>query len=503
MSDRSASPVREVVAGHDPQVVADRPSTTAVHLRRSPLKARRTKASVSGLTKEDGSGSDATLEDGSRVAVIGGGPAGSLFAYFLLRLAHAIDLDLSVDVYEPRHFTRCGPAGCNHCGGIVSESLVQILAAEGISLPPSVVQRGIFSYVLHMDVGNVEITTPVEEQRIAAIYRGNGPRTAQDMPWESFDGFLQQICEAEGARVVRQMAIGIERHGEFPVVRTNQGAVTYDLVALACGVNSNFLTLLDGHAVEGSPQVSRTFITEFALGAEKIAQTLGDSMHVFLLDIPRLEFAALIPKGDYVTLAMLGDDLDDELVRRFLDTPEVRAALPIDSVEAVCVCSPVINVKGPERPFGHRVVAIGDAGTTRLYKDGIGAAYRTAKSAAETAIVHGVSSADFKIHFAPTCRSIANDNLFGRLIFFFTIAFRRSRFARKAVLRMTEREQRRLRRRPMSGVLWNVFTGSAPYRDVFFATLRPAFLFGLARSFAAGVRPSNWKGDRDGHKTSG
>ena len=38
-------------------------------------------------------------------------------------------------------------------------------------------------------------------------------------------------------------------------------------------------------------------------------------MHVFLLDIPRLEIAALIPKGDYVTLAMLGEEIDDDLVR--------------------------------------------------------------------------------------------------------------------------------------------------------------------------------------------
>ena len=33
-----------------------------------------------------------TLEDGSRVAVIGGGPAGSFFAYFLRRMAATIDL---------------------------------------------------------------------------------------------------------------------------------------------------------------------------------------------------------------------------------------------------------------------------------------------------------------------------------------------------------------------------------------------------------------------------
>ena len=55
-----------------------------------------------------------------------------MFAYFLLRMAESVGLELTVDLYEPRFFTHRGPAGCNHCGGIISESLVQMLAAEGI-----------------------------------------------------------------------------------------------------------------------------------------------------------------------------------------------------------------------------------------------------------------------------------------------------------------------------------------------------------------------------------
>jgi len=40
------------------------------------------------------------LEDGSRVAVMGGGPAGSMFAYFLLDLAQRVELELEVVIYE-------------------------------------------------------------------------------------------------------------------------------------------------------------------------------------------------------------------------------------------------------------------------------------------------------------------------------------------------------------------------------------------------------------------
>src|SRR5512138_2196917 len=83
------------------------------------------------------------LADGTRVAIIGGGPAGSFFAYFLLGFAERLGVAPQVDIYEYRDFDAAAPAGCNMCGGIISESLVQLLAAEGIELPAGVIQRGI------------------------------------------------------------------------------------------------------------------------------------------------------------------------------------------------------------------------------------------------------------------------------------------------------------------------------------------------------------------------
>ena len=43
----------------------------------------------------------------------------------------------------------------------------------------------------------------------------------------------------------------------------------------------------------------------------------------------------------------------------------------------------------------------------------------------------------------------------------------------------------------MSSVLWNMFTGSAPYREIFMGTLHPGFLGGLVWNLAAGLWPSN------------
>jgi len=441
---------------------------------------------------------DSSLGDGARVAVIGGGPAGSFFSYFLRQMAESVGTDVSVDIYEPRHFTHCGPAGCNHCGGIVSESLVQLLATEGIVLPPTVVQRAIDSYVLHMDAGTVRIDTPLREKRIAAVFRGSGPRRFRS-DTESFDLHLQDLAVSRGARVIRRLVTDLEWDDGHPrLLHADGPGDAYDLVALAVGVNSRLLEKIPGaRTAYRAPGKTMTTICEFRLDREVIERTLGPSMHVFLLDLPRLEFAALIPKGEIVTLVLLGTDIDQDLVRAFLDSPEVRATLPpgTDFDARVCNCSPLINVRPASPPYGDRLVALGDAGVTRLYKDGIGAAYRTAKAAAVTAVFHGVSARDFERHFAPTCRAIARDNTIGKFIFAFNETLQRTAFSRRAILRMTSREQTRQgNARHMSQVLWDLFTGSAPYREILMHTLHPGFLANLAWSLACTAVPRRASG---------
>jgi flavin-dependent dehydrogenase len=433
------------------------------------------------------------LQDGSRIAVIGAGPAGSMFSYFLLNMAESVALDVEIDLYEPRHFCHRGPAGCNHCGGVVSESLVQRLATEGIALPDDVVQRGLESYTLHMDVGDVEIATPLHESRIAAIYRGNGPRNSEPLDTNSFDGYLQQLASEKGARIIRQLVADVRSEDDSMRVECADGThQNYDLVVVASGVNSRLARSLENLAEEHeSPALTKTFICEFRLGKEVIRETLGPSMHVFLLDIPRLEFAALIPKGDYATLCLLGDDIDDELMDRFFSSPEVARCFPGGVIPRhICHCYPRINIRTARPPYGDRLVMIGDSGTTRLYKDGIGAAYRTAKAAARTVAFHGVSAEDFREHYWPLCKKIDADNRVGKFVFGVGSLVQRARFARRGVLRMTATEQQSDGPRRMSGVLWDLFSGSAPYTNVFLRTLHPAYVASLVWNLAAGNLPA-------------
>ena len=105
---------------------------------------------------------------------------------------------------------------------------------------------------------------------------------------------------------------------------------------------------------------------------------------------------------------------------------------------------------------------IGDSGVNRLFKDGIGSAYRTAKAAARTAVFYGISKADFEKGFWPECRTLIRDNRIARLIFGVTTLIQKLRFLRRGVLRMTAREQRDVgKNRLMSSVLWTC--SEAPY----------------------------------------
>ena len=428
------------------------------------------------------------LENGNKVAVVGGGPAGCFTAYFLKTMSEMIGLEIEVDIFEPHDYTQTGPVGCNHCGGIISETLVQLLAADGINLSDFIVQRGIDSYVLHMDAGTVHIETPLHEKRIAAVHRGAGPRGVTRSKWGSFDGFLLNMAVDQGAKVIPDRVENIcWTNDGRPQVKSRMGLPQiYDFVVGAIGINTNALKIFEGLDFGyKTPEVTKTFICELPLGETLIHEYLGNSMHVFLLDMPRLEFAALIPKGEFVTVCLLGEDIDKEMVEQFLGSFEVQACLPPEWLvpAKLCHCAPRINVQGALRPYADRIALVGDCGATRLYKDGIGAAYRTAKAVASTAILKGISQEDFDRHYLPTYKGIMTDNRIGKLVFLVTHLIQKAKIGRKAILRMVSEEQKKGTKPRMSTVLWDTFTGSTTYREILINSLHPAFIANLCRHF--------------------
>ncbi len=152
-----------------------------------------------------------------------------------------------------------------------------------------------------------------------------------------------------------------------------------------------------------------------------------------------------------------------------------------DLLKPTCKCFPRINIGRTCNFYADRVVLIGDCGTSRLYKDGIGAAYRSAKACAITAVFQGVARSDFERFYWPACRCIERDNGIGKAMFLSVKLFQRLAFLRSAVLKMTRHEQTsKLRRPAMSSVLWDMFTGTSPYRYIFLRSLNADFILPFA-----------------------
>ncbi|MBT8179436.1 MAG: hypothetical protein HKP60_09985 [Eudoraea sp.] len=435
------------------------------------------------------------LTDGSRIAVIGGGPAGSFFSYYVLEYARRFDLELELDIFEAKDFTKIGSSGCNHCGGIVSESLVQELATDGLVIPSDIIQRGINTYTMHTEQGTRTIHAPTDERRIASVFRGCGPRGCLDKSLKGFDNYLLGLCQEKGVRLIREKVTLLERSKDGVMVGSSKSAAQkYDLVVGAVGLNSKAQQLFKGICPSYSPpEVTRAYISEFMMKPANIEKSLGTSMHVFLLDLPQITFGALIPKYNYVTLVLLGKDIDKDVVQRFIGSKEVRSCFPKEfPVErtAPCQCYPYINIKQGEHAYADRVVLIGDSASSKLYKNGIGAAFITAKAAARAVVFEGVSERHFEKYYKPMCSELDRDNWVGKWIFWATRIIQKSAVLKKGILDLVGKEQaQKDSAQRMSAALWDTFTGSAGYRNIFRRFLHPALLFGFLRSTLASNLP--------------
>ncbi|MEE8552980.1 MAG: hypothetical protein V3S72_06740 [Desulfobacterales bacterium] len=416
--------------------------------------------------------SDFTLDDNAKVAVIGGGPSGSLFSFFALNMAKMIDKKIDVTIFEPKDFTRDGPIGCNRCAGVISEHLVQALAIEGINIPPEVVQRGINSYVLHTQRGNVHIESPAAEKRIATVYRGGGPLGIKEKDRESFDNFLLNCAIQEGASHSSLRIDGI-RNNDKPVITSGgRDIMEADLIVGAFGVNSAAWKIFEGLDIGyKKPKTTSAFITELELDHETVSGNFGSSIHIILIPEPKnIKFAGLIPKGRYVSLCILGKDIDQQTVKGLLNTPIVRELLP-DSVmsDKFCKCFPKLSLTTAKGGFADRMVVIGDAGSTRLFKDGIGASYIMGKAAATTAVLHGVGKEHFSAHYLPVYNRTKIDNIYGRFVFGTTNAYKNIAPLTESMVNVIKKEQQKRNEAfpRLSSMLWDTFTGNETYKNIF------------------------------------
>lgn len=414
------------------------------------------------------------LSNGDRVCIVGGGPAGSFAALHLVHFARQQGLQLDIKVFEPRDFFKSGPGGCNRCAGILSTRLLRGLEWLGLSLPEEVIQANLRTYAVHLDGEVFRLEQPYPQRGIVSVYRGGGPRLLTGEPPASFDGYLLRQAINHGAQLVPNRVRKVVWEGQ-PIIHTANERFPADLMVLATGVNSR--PPLAPHFGYRPPQTA-------VMAQDEVLRPPtwpADQVSVFFKQPVGLIFGAVIPKGSYLNISLLGREFTRDSIDDFIDAQRLGDVL--HSPQSLCGCTPRISVSSARGYFGTRWVTVGDATVTRLYKDGIGSAFFTAKTAMQVAVQHGISHLAFQKRYAPFCRRIAIDNQYGRLLFLLLSLTLRSPALIRAWRNTIRAEAADTKdQRAHIRLLWGMFTGDDLYSDLFWLSISPAAMVELARN---------------------
>ena len=261
----------------------------------------------------------------------------------------------------------------------------------------------------------------------------------------------------------------------YPVVHTRLESYPADLLVLAIGINSK--SPLAGNYGYNPPK-TEIMAQDEVLRPENWE---SDEVNAYFQQPQGLSFGAIIPKGRFLNISLLGKGFTRDTVDEFITAQNLTDVLQHNPSSSLCGCNPRIAVGAAHHYFGDRWVAVGDAAVTRLYKDGIGSAFQTTQSAMSTAVQVGISRQAFHQHYAPVCRSIARDNSYGFLLFRLWNLVLNSpsilnawKGAIKREMSLTTGERRHIH------VLWGMLTGDEPYRKLFYEGINPMAVVQLA-----------------------
>jgi hypothetical protein len=178
-------------------------------------------------------------------------------------------------------------------------------------------------------------------------------------------------------------------------------------VGIATGINAHYglpdradaliasMKQLNPSFVPGKSR--KALIFELDVGQDFIERNMNREIYFIEYGSKHLaiEHTALIPKGRFLTVAMIGRCIDQadlprdsrRIIHEFLTLPQVDRMLPgIAAAPYACICAPRMTVGAAASPFGDRFAVIGDAVGSRLNKDGLYSAQVTAGSLAHVVL---------------------------------------------------------------------------------------------------------------------
>ena len=404
------------------------------------------------------------------MVVVGGGPAGSACAIELSHLAQHLGHRLRVILYEGKSFT--GISHYNQCVGVVSPPIVQILEKElAIPFPRHLVQRQITGYTLHGERRHL-VLDGYDEEPSYALRR------------IEFDAYLLDQVREAGVEVVQSRVTDLELHANHVVVYSESDCIRADVVAGAFGTDEGSAAAFRQATHYAPPRCMHSIVTKLHPTGEPLPA--GDShIHAFLPRSRTIEFGAITPKSNHLTINVAGATVDSTVMDWFLHYEPMRRNLPPTDHHHPTQANDLRYFRGSfpvsvaRHFYGDRYVIMGDAaGLVRAFKGkGINSACLTGIWAARCMMRTGISRQAFASDFKQACAEILDDIPYGQMTRRLVTMMQRLDLV-DALLAVAEGEPR------LRQALFQAVSGHSPYRVMWHNLAHLPFLMRTALSVA-------------------
>lgn len=407
------------------------------------------------------------LRDGQTAVIIGGGPGGVACGVALLKLSRSLGRQIKVVLYDGK--VSVGETHYNQCAGVLSPPIRSILARLDIPFPHHLVQREIQAYVLHGERRRIRLSEPGEPSY--AVRR------------VQFDAYMLDQARARGVEVRPSRVVDLEflpdRVNVYAEGTNCEAAVVFG----AYGLDAGTTTMLAQATGYRPPRFLTSLVTKVH-PPPQLMNNFGNDIHAFLPRNPAIEFGAVTPKGNHLTVNIAGAKINSGHMDAFLEYPPVRRLLSFADRAHPNNPKDFVFYRGrfpisvARNFYGDRYACLGDAaGLVRAFKGkGVNSACETAFWAVETALTVGVSRRAFDDHYRAACSAILSDLPYGKAMRRLVTAGRRLGLVDRLIA-AAEQEP------TLQRALFDAVSAHRPFRAIAADVLDPAALTQLMYAF--------------------
>lgn len=382
-----------------------------------------------------------------RVAIVGGGPAGASCALRMKKLSRSMGRAVQIYLFEGKEFEK--EPQYNQCVGILSPPIRGILENDlGIPFPDHLIQKTITGYILHSGIAQMEL--PEQDEKTYAVQR------------VTFDHYMLNQVQKQGVTIIKSRVTDIEIANGGATIYAENRNIKVDVIVGAFGLDDGGCRLFERSTPYKQPNFLESVITKIHPG-QAFMESFGDRIHAFLDDDVNIEFGAMSPKQNHITINIAGKSVRYKNMVQFLEQAEVKKLLPseFDYRKSGLYFYKGRFPVGPARNFfGDRYVIVGDAaGLVRTFKGkGVNSGCLTGIGAADTILTNGIDREAFH-QYEKHCSEILDDFKYG-LGFRRLTLFSKNHHILPHIINIAKRDS------PLSTAFFDAVSGNKFYKEI-------------------------------------